>query len=663
MSDIAPSSSMPSASPPIPGVTELSDSQKQLADVLVRLTELLEKSSKNSEPKEVQLKESEYEQRQKALKQEEEYLASLDEVSEAQYQRALQIKEEIKTSTEKSFNDKKIADASNSAIKANQEAIKADTKRLDEENKKRIEEAQQARIRAIAYETDKKKRNELIKQESEFRKKLTDNLIENNKLESKALAKNRQAQMIEGTKSHFLDQLGITGLSTLFGGSIGQGSKIKLESLKAQEADYKSGFKEKNEAETSKIRADEFSNPTMNSMEGLNTEKPDKGGSSDSALDKKVKNVLKPTATDLMKLPARLAMGFLYLGEKLGGAKGGAATSDAGIFGMFGGLFKKLGPFLKKLFGPLGKIFSKFGASVMKVFSKIGGSISKIFSKIGGSISKIFSKAGGFIGKIFSNMFGSLGKLFAPVLKLLGLGGAAAGAAAAGGAKAAAGAAGEGAAKAAANSAAKAGTQQLGELAAKTGTKAATEALGKTALGAAKAIGSSIPFLGPLVAAGFSAVDILSVMNDKTLSEEDRKKKLNGAIAAGALSVGASFIPGVGGIIGSVAGDVAGRYIGESIPVGPTEKVNDLYIDDRGKSWKKDPKDKMLFVQDLGTIEVIKSKSERDKIGDRDSTSSSIGNKEMIEILMKILHTLQDSSGGRTQTDILKNRNVLLGGR
>ena len=108
MSDIAASSSMPSASPPIAGITELNDSQKQLANALVGLNELLEKLSKNSEPKEIQLKESEYEQRQKALKQEEEYLASLDEVSEAQYQRALQVKEEIKTSTEKSFNDKKI---------------------------------------------------------------------------------------------------------------------------------------------------------------------------------------------------------------------------------------------------------------------------------------------------------------------------------------------------------------------------------------------------------------------------------------------------------------------------------------------------------------------------------------------------------------------------
>ena len=392
---------MPSASPPIPGVTELNDSQKQLANALVGLNELLEKLSKNSEPKEVQLKESEYEQRQKALKQEEEYLASLDEVSEAQYQRALQVKEEIKTSTEKSFNDQKIADASNSAIKANQEALDATTKRLDEENKKRIEEAQKARIRAIAYETDKEKRNKLIKEESEFRKKLTDNLVENNKFESKALAKNRQQQMLEGTKSHFLDQLGITGLSTLFGGSIGQGSKIKLESLKAQEADYKAGFKEKNEAETSKMKADEFSkptmnsmeglssekpdkfsNPTMNSMEGLSSEKPDKGGSSDSALDKKVKNVLKPTASDLMKLPARIAMGFLYLGEKLGGAKSGGTASDAGIFGMFGGLFKKLGPFFKKLFGPLAKIFSKFGASVLKIFSKAGSFISKIFSKM-----------------------------------------------------------------------------------------------------------------------------------------------------------------------------------------------------------------------------------------------------------------------------------------
>lgn len=101
----------------------------------------------------------------------------------------------------------------------------------------------------------------------------------------------------------------------------------------------------------------------------------------------------------------------------------------------------------------------------------------------------------------------------------------------------------------------------------------------------------------------------------------------------------------LGGMIGSAQATYANQ-------TSPSMTVKDLYIAEDGTRIQKDPKDKMLFVQDLNTVEVVKSNNESSK------SEVSMGTVE--KLLYEILTTLQES-GRDGFSDPLKNKSLLIG--
>jgi len=133
-----------------------------------------------------------------------------------------------------------------------------------------------------------------------------------------------------------------------------------------------------------------------------------------------------------------------------------------------------------------------------------------------------------------------------------------------------------------------------------------------------------------------------------------------------------SMIPSIMANSGGVSSKGAS---GSGTQTSPSIGVKDLYIAEDGTRIQKDPKDKMLFIQDLGTVEVIKSNQQTSGLTDNENDSGSLLHKNemspsettMISLLGQILGELQQGNTIKKTTitppaNSLAGRNVLTRG-
>jgi hypothetical protein len=103
-----------------------------------------------------------------------------------------------------------------------------------------------------------------------------------------------------------------------------------------------------------------------------------------------------------------------------------------------------------------------------------------------------------------------------------------------------------------------------------TAGKAGAKAVGSGLKGASKFLGKAIPFLGPLLQAGFTAAEIYEIQSNNDLTAEQKAIQTESAGAGGVGSlVGGGIGAAIGtvllGPLGTVLGGMAGSFFGESL--------------------------------------------------------------------------------------------------
>ena len=282
---------------------------------------------------------------------------------------------------------------------------------------------------------------------------------------------------------------------------------------------------------------------------------------------------------------------FRLFRMKLGGLVRGLGKRFTSIFGAKGLLVTKMGA----AFSSIGGIISKLGSGIGGVLSSIGGAAKSLVSTVTGmgssagqAVKATATKAGGAAKAMASGaakkgggFFGSVWGGIKSVGKGIGSAASAVGGVVAKGASAVGGAVSKGAKavasgakfvyKGAKNLAGKAAKivgnmSPVKWLTSKISGKAGGKILGKLA---------KVPIIAPLIEGLFTAFDISSIANNPEMSAKEKKEAIGqrigaglggalGAIGGGILG-SAIPIPGVGTVLGAVAGDFAGRWLGEKL--------------------------------------------------------------------------------------------------
>ena len=282
---------------------------------------------------------------------------------------------------------------------------------------------------------------------------------------------------------------------------------------------------------------------------------------------------------------------FRLFRMKLGGLVRGLGKRFTSIFGAKGLLVTKMGA----AFSSIGGIISKLGSGIGGVLSSIGGAAKSLVgtvtgmgSSAGQAVKATATKAGGAAKAMASGavkkgggFFGSIWGGIKSVGKGIGSAASAVGGVVAKGASAVGGAVSKGAKavasgakfvyKGAKNLAGKAAKivgnmSPVKWLTSKISGKAGGKILGKLA---------KVPIIAPLIEGLFTAFDISSIANNPEMSAKEKKEAIGqrigaglggalGAIGGGILG-SAIPIPGVGTVLGAVAGDFAGRWLGEKL--------------------------------------------------------------------------------------------------
>lgn len=236
---------------------------------------------------------------------------------------------------------------------------------------------------------------------------------------------------------------------------------------------------------------------------------------------------------------------------------------------------------LKDQLVPIIEIFAKFLDMLMDAVEFIGSfkSILSAIAKTVGAIAafRMFGRLGGAF-KTLKNILGTLGGISKTASKLpTALGGT--GGAVKEGTKAATKAAGGGATKAAAGAAAKGGGKGImsgigGFFSKMNPLNAAKSFLGKNVGSFLKTAGKRIPLIGTAIEGIFAASDISSMIGSgetgAKLNQMVGKRAAEAIGSIGGTALGGflgSFIPipGVGTILGAMAGDALGRWVGGAL--------------------------------------------------------------------------------------------------
>ena len=289
---------------------------------------------------------------------------------------------------------------------------------------------------------------------------------------------------------------------------------------------------------------------------------------------------------------------FRLFRMKLGGLVRGLGKRFTSIFGAKGLLVTKMGA----AFSSIGGIISSLGSGVSRVISSLGGFASSLFNSGAGqavrsgvtkgasAVASTASKTGKAVAgssmgqavaKKGSGFFGSIWGGIKSAGSAVGSAASYVGGGIASGAKAVGGAVAKGASKVA--SGAKfvyKGAKNLAGKAAKiVGDLSPVQWLTKKLSGKAggKVLGklAKVPIIAPLIEGLFTAFDISGIANNPEMSEQQKKEAIGRRIGAGlggALgSIGGGIlgtaipIPGVGTVLGAVAGDFAGRWLGDKL--------------------------------------------------------------------------------------------------
>lgn len=289
---------------------------------------------------------------------------------------------------------------------------------------------------------------------------------------------------------------------------------------------------------------------------------------------------------------------FRLFRMKLGGLVRGLGKRFTSIFGAKGLLVTKMGA----AFSSIGGIISSLGSGVSRVISSLGGFASSLFNSGAGqavrsgvtkgasAVASTASKTGKAVAgssmgqavaKKGSGFFGSIWGGIKSAGSAVGSAASYVGGGIASGAKAVGGAVAKGASKVA--SGAKfvyKGAKNLAGKAAKiVGDLSPVQWLMKKLSGKAggKVLGklAKVPIIAPLIEGLFTAFDISGIANNPEMSEQQKKEAIGRRIGAGlggALgSIGGGIlgtaipIPGVGTVLGAVAGDFAGRWLGDKL--------------------------------------------------------------------------------------------------